>query len=45
MVCGKDSVGNVLEQLKLLRDAKAGLFMMDRELAKRQAPDMSTEIV
>ncbi len=41
----EDSVGNVLEQLKLLGDAKGGLFMMDRELAKRQAPDMSTEIV
>jgi ferritin len=45
MVCGKDSVGNVLEQLKLLGDAKSGLFMMNRELAKRQGPDMSTEIV
>ncbi|MBW2238488.1 MAG: hypothetical protein JRF39_05525 [Deltaproteobacteria bacterium] len=45
MACGKDSVGNVLEQLKLLGDAKSGLFMMDRELAKRQGPDMSTEIV
>jgi ferritin len=41
----EDSVGNVIEQLKLLGDAKGGLFMMDRELAKRQAPDMSTEIV
>ena len=40
----EDSVGNVLEQLKLLGDAKGGLFMMDRELAKRQAPDMSTEL-
>jgi len=33
----------VLEQLKLLGDAKQGLFMMDRELATRQAPDMSIE--
>ena len=41
----EDSVGNVLEQLKLLGDAKGGLFMMDRELAKRQTPDISTEIV
>ena len=37
----EESVGNVLEQLKLLGDAKQGLFMMDRELAARQAPDMS----
>lgn len=37
----EESVGNVLEQLKLLEDAKGGLFMMDRELAKRQAPDTS----
>ena len=37
----EESVGNVLEQLKLLGDAKQGLFMMDRELATRQAPDMS----
>jgi ferritin len=39
----EESVGNVLEQLKLLGDAKQGLFMMDRELATRQAPDMSIE--
>jgi ferritin len=39
----EESVGNVLEQLKLLGDAKQGLFMMDRELAARQAPDMSIE--
>jgi ferritin len=39
----EESVGNVLEQLKLLGDAKHGLFMMDRELATRQAPDMSIE--
>jgi ferritin len=37
----EESVGNVLEQLKLLGDAKQGLFMMNRELAIRQAPDMS----
>jgi ferritin len=37
----EESVGNVLEQLKLLGDVKQGLFMMDRELAARQAPDMS----
>ena len=39
----EESVGNVLEQLKLLGDAKQGLFMMDRELATRQAPNMSIE--
>ena len=39
----EESVGNVLEQLKLLGDAKQGLFMMDRQLATRQAPDMSVE--
>jgi ferritin len=37
----EESVGNVLEQLKLLGDAKQGLFMMDRELSTRQAPNMS----
>jgi len=31
----EESVGGVLEQLKLMGDAKGGLFMMDRELAKR----------
>lgn len=39
----EDSVGSVLEQLKLLGDAKGGLFMMDRELAKRGAPQEITE--
>lgn len=39
----EDSVGSVLEQLKLLGDTKGGLFMMDRELAKRQAPQDTTE--
>ena len=39
----EESVGNVLEQLKLLSDAKQGLFMMDRELATRQPPDMAIE--
>jgi ferritin len=39
----EESVGNVLEQLKLLGDAKQGLFMIDRELATRQPPDMSIE--
>jgi ferritin len=32
----EDSVGGVLEQLKLMGEAKGGLFMMDRELAKRR---------
>ncbi|MEJ2729104.1 MAG: ferritin [Deltaproteobacteria bacterium] len=31
----EESVGGVLEQLKLMGDAKGGLFMIDRELAKR----------
>ena len=31
----EESVGGVLEQLKLMGEAKGGLFMMDRELAKR----------
>ena len=32
----EENVGGVLEQLKLMGDAKGGLFMMDRELAKRR---------
>jgi ferritin len=39
----EESVGNVLEQLKLLGDAQQGLFLMDRELASRQAPGVPTE--
>lgn len=39
----EESVGGVLEKLKLLGGAKESLFMMDRELAKRQAPEMSAE--
>jgi ferritin len=31
----EESAGNVLQQLKLMGDAKGGLFMLDRELAKR----------
>jgi ferritin len=31
----EDNVGGVLEQLKLMGEAKGGLFMMDREMAKR----------
>lgn len=34
----EESVGGVLEQLKLMGEAKGGLFMMDREMAKRGAP-------
>lgn len=41
----EESVGNVLEQLKLLGDAKGGIFLLDRELAKRQTPELSTETV
>ena len=39
----EESVGSVLEQLKLLGDARQGLFMMDREMALRQAPSGSVE--
>jgi ferritin len=39
----EESVASVLEQLKLLGDAKQGLFMMNRELAIRQAPNMSID--
>ncbi|MFC1505426.1 ferritin [Thermodesulfobacteriota bacterium] len=34
----EESVGSVLDQLKLLGDNKSGLFLIDRELAQRQAP-------
>ncbi len=33
----EESVGGVLEQIKLMGEAKGGLFMIDRELAKRSA--------
>ena len=39
----EESVGGVLEQLKLMGDAQGGLFMMDRELAKRSPSAGSTE--
>ena len=39
----EESVGGVLEQLKLLGDAKGGLFMIDRELSKRGASGGSEE--
>lgn len=39
----EESVGRVLEQLKLMGDARQGLFMMDREMASRQAPGVSAE--
>lgn len=38
----EESVGGVLEQLKLMGDAKGGLFMINRELAKR-SPSGSSE--
>jgi ferritin len=41
----EESVGSVLEQLKLLGDARQGLFMMDREMALRQPPGVSVEKV
>jgi ferritin len=33
----EESVSGVLQQLKLMGEAKGGLFMIDRELAKRSA--------
>jgi ferritin len=39
----EESVGGVLEQLKLMGEAKGGLFMIDRELAKRSAGGESAE--
>jgi len=39
----EESVGGVLEQLKLMGDAKGALFMIDRELAKRSPSGGSEE--
>ena len=39
----EESVGGVLEQLKLMGEAKGGLFMIDRELAKRSPGGESAE--
>lgn len=39
----EESVGGVLEQLKLMGEAKGGLFMIDRELAKRSPGGGSEE--
>jgi ferritin len=39
----EESVGGVLEQLKLMGDAKGGLFMIDRELVKRSPSGGSEE--
>jgi ferritin len=39
----EESVTGVLEQLKLMGEAKGGLFMIDRELAKRSPGDASGE--
>jgi ferritin len=39
----EENVGGVLEQLKLMGDAKGGLFMIDRELAKRSPSESSAE--
>jgi ferritin len=39
----EESVGGVLEQLKLMGPAKGGLFMIDRELAKRGVGGESEE--
>ena len=37
----EESVGGVLEQLKLMGEAQGGLFMIDRELAKRSPSEGS----
>ena len=39
----EESVTGVLEQLKLMGEAKGGLFMIDRELAKRSVGGESAE--
>ena len=39
----EESVGGVLEQFRLMGEAKGGLFMIDRELAKRSAGGGSEE--
>ena len=39
----EESVGGVLEQLKLMGEAQGGLFMIDRELAKRSPSGESEE--
>jgi len=39
----EESVGGVLEPLKLMGEAKGGLFMIDRELANRSAGGGSEE--
>lgn len=39
----EENVGGVLEQLKLMGEAKGGLFMIDRELAKRSPGGVSEE--
>lgn len=40
----EESAGGVLEQLKLLKDNRSGLFMVDRELAKRTSPSEMVEL-
>ena len=39
----EENVGGVLEQLKLMGDAKGALFMIDRELAKRRPSEAAEE--
>jgi ferritin len=38
----EESVGGVLEQLKLMGEAQGGLFMLDRELGKRKLGEESS---
>jgi ferritin len=40
----EESAGGVLEQLRLVKDDKSGLFMIDRELLKRAAPSELAEM-
>jgi ferritin len=39
----EESVGGVLEQLKLMGEAKSGFFMIDRELARRSPGGATAE--
>jgi ferritin len=39
----EESVGSVLQKLKLLRDSKNGIFMIDRELLQRDSVTITEE--
>jgi ferritin len=40
----EENAGGVLEQLKLMQGHAGGIFMIDRELAKRTSPTGLTEL-